>query len=162
LNITVQQLPAVDAALNGLAAILLVAGWVMIKRRREQAHKYLMLSAFGVSIAFLGCYLVYHFHVRSVPFTGPPAVRPIYYLILITHVVLAATVPVLASVTIYLGLKDRRLKHRQWARWTFPIWLYVSITGVVIYAMLYHLFPGPSEGLIIEGAAADTPAAQSQ
>jgi len=149
LNITVEQLPSVNATLNGLAAILLVAGWLQIKMRRERAHKILMLTAFGVSIAFLTCYLVYHFQVGSVPFEGPPGVRPVYYSILITHVILAVTVPFLASITIYLGLKDRRAKHRQLARWTFPIWLYVSVTGVVVYVMLYHLYPAASKELII-------------
>jgi uncharacterized membrane protein YozB (DUF420 family) len=119
-----------------------------------------MLSAFVVSIVFLACYLVYHYHVGSKPFEGPPAVRPVYYTILITHVFLAACVPVLAGVTIVLGLKDRRAKHRRWARWTFPIWLYVSITGVVIYVMLYHLFSGSGETPIIKGSAGVSAAAE--
>ena len=107
---------------------------------------------FAVSIAFLTCYLIYHYHKLSVPFQGPSSVRPIYYTILISHVLLAVTVPFLASVTIYLGLSDRRARHRQLARWTFPIWLYVSITGVIIYVMLYQLFPGPDEASIINRA----------
>ena len=91
-----------------------------------------MLSAFAVSIVFLTCYLIYHCHkLASVEFQGPAGVRPVYYTILITHVVLAATVPFLAGITIYLGLADRRQEHRRLARWTFPIWLYVSVTGVV-------------------------------
>jgi uncharacterized membrane protein YozB (DUF420 family) len=135
--------------------VLLVAGYVLIKRRREIAHKRVMLTAFGVSIAFLVCYLLYHAMVGSVRFQGPGDVRIVYFTILITHVILAATVPVLAGVTIYLGYRDRRARHKRWAKWTFPIWLYVSITGVVIYLMLYHLypasdFPAPVEGLIIE------------
>jgi putative membrane protein len=149
LEFSVNQLPVVNATLNATAALLLVTGWVQIKRRRETAHKVLMLSAFVVSIVFLGCYLVYHYHVGSVKFTGPPAVRAVYLTILLTHVVLAAAVPVLALVTIALGLRDRRAAHRRWARWTFPIWLYVSITGVVVYVMLYHLYPaGGGEGKI--------------
>jgi uncharacterized membrane protein YozB (DUF420 family) len=150
LNISVEQLPSINATLNALAAILLVVGWVQIKTRRERAHKVSMLSAFVVSIAFLTCYLVYHFQVGSMPFQGPADVRPVYYSILITHVILAMTVPFLAGVTIYLGLKDRRAKHRRLARWTFPIWLYVSVTGVVIYVMLYQLYSPPSETSIID------------
>jgi putative membrane protein len=154
LNFSVEQLPAVNAALNATAAVLLVWGWVEIKRRREQAHKRLMLTAFGVSSAFLACYLLYHFKVGHVKFAGPEGVRKLYYAILLSHVLLAVTVPVLAGVTIYLGIADRRSKHRQLARWTFPIWLYVSITGVVIYVMLYHLYPASPQGPIIEGTAA--------
>ena len=119
-----------------------------------------MLAAFGVSVLFLICYLAYHFQVGSVRFQGPPAVRAVYLTILITHVILAATVPVLAGVTIYLGLKDRRRKHRQWARWTFPIWLYVSVTGVVIYLMLYQLYPPPADTAIIRGIDERSPAVQ--
>lgn len=150
----VEQLPAVNATLNGLAAVLLVAGWLLIKARRERAHKNAMLAAFGVSVAFLVCYLVYHYQVGSVKFVGPSGVRTVYLAILLTHVVLAATVPFLAGITIYLGLADRRLRHRQLARWTFPIWLYVSITGVVIYVMLYHLYPPPAEDSTIEKSQA--------
>jgi uncharacterized membrane protein YozB (DUF420 family) len=154
LNITIDQLPTINATLNALAAILLMVGWVQIKTRHERAHKILMLSAFVVSIAFLTCYLVYHFQVGSVPFHGPAGVRPVYYSILITHVILAMTVPFLAGTTIYLGLKDYRAKHRRLARWTFPIWLYVSVTGVVIYVMLYQLYPGAGETPIIDSIPA--------
>jgi len=152
MSFSVEDLPAVNASLNALAAVLLVLGWGQIKLGRERSHKILMLTAFAVSIAFLTCYLIYHYHKLSVHFQGPPSVRPIYYTILISHVLLAATVPFLASITIYLGLSDRRARHRQFARWTFPIWLYVSITGVVIYMMLYQLFPGPIETSIINPA----------
>jgi uncharacterized membrane protein YozB (DUF420 family) len=148
-NLTLEQLPAVNAALNALAAVLLVCGWRLIKLRRERAHKIVMLSAFGVSAVFLACYLVYHARVGSVPFTGPPAVRAVYLVILVSHIVLAAMVPFLALITIYLGLADRRARHRQIARWTLPIWLYVSITGVMVYAMLYHLYPRSAQDLII-------------
>lgn len=159
MNLTVEQLPAVNATLNGLAAVLLVLGWLQIKSGRERAHKLLMYAAFAVSIAFLGCYLVYHYHVGSIPFQGPPPVRAVYLLILLTHVVLAATVPFLAGVTIYLGIRDRREKHRRLARWTFPIWLYVSITGVVIYVMLYHLYPARASTSIIESRQGSSAAA---
>jgi len=148
--LTVEQLPALNAALNGLAAVMLVAGWVLIKRGRELAHRNMMLAAFGVSVLFLISYLVYHFNVGSVKFTGPAGVRTVYLVILFSHIVLAATVPILAVITIYLGLKDRRRRHRQFARWTFPIWLYVSITGVVIYVMLYHLYPAAAAASIMQ------------
>jgi uncharacterized membrane protein YozB (DUF420 family) len=139
-----QYLPTVNAALNALATVLLVTGYVLIRRRRERAHRKAMLAAFGVSVLFLVCYVVYHAQAGSRRFEHTGPVRPVYYTILLTHVVLAAAVPVLAGVTIYLGYRDRRAAHRRVARWTFPIWLYVSVTGVVIYAMLYHLpLPGP-------------------
>jgi protein SCO1 len=143
------DLPAVNALLNGTATVLLLVGYTLIKCRREAAHKAVMLTAFVVSMLFLTCYLVYHYQLKAhtgsggVPFTGQGPVRYLYYTILLTHVVLAATVPVLALLTIYWGLKDRRAKHRRLARVTFPIWLYVSVTGVVIYGMLYHLYPSP-------------------
>lgn len=144
---TYRDLPTLNAALNSLATILLVVGYVLIKQRRETAHKRTMLSAFGVSIVFLVSYLAYHqllyVHegIRGVPFAGPQPVRTLYYAMLISHVVLAAAVPLLAVGTIYYGLKDRRETHRKWARWAFPIWLYVSVTGVLIYVMLYHVYP---------------------
>ncbi len=141
LGMTVHDLPAVNASLNGLATVLLVWGYVLIKQKRETAHKWTMVAAFGVSIAFLTTYLFYHYYVGSVKFTDPSPVRYVYYTILLTHVVLAAAVPVLAIVTIVLGFRDRRAAHRRWAWWTWPIWLYVSVTGVVIYLMLYHLWP---------------------
>lgn len=139
-------LPTVNALLNATATVLLVIGYVLIKARREQAHKVAMLSAFGVSIAFLACYVVYHLQpdsLKSGHFSGPPAARYVYFGILIPHIILAAVVPVLAGVTIYFGLRDRRAAHRRVARWTLPIWLYVSVTGVIIYAMLYHIYPAP-------------------
>ncbi|MEX2025842.1 MAG: DUF420 domain-containing protein [Pirellulaceae bacterium] len=138
----VHILPHVNASLNALATLLLVLGWALIKLRRERAHKWTMLSCFGVSALFLACYLTYHALAGSKAFpTTPPAlVRYTYYFILITHIVLAATVPVLAIITIRFGLKDQRLRHVRLARWTFPIWLYVSITGVIVYVMLYQLY----------------------
>lgn len=148
---SVEQLPAVNAALNATATILLLRGYVLIKRGRERAHIVTMLSAFGVSIVFLVFYLIYHYHVGSVRFVGPPGVRAFYLGMLLTHVVLAAAVPFLAGLTIYWGLEDRREKHRRLAKWTFPIWLYVSITGVLIYFMLYHLYPPAPGASIIEG-----------
>jgi uncharacterized membrane protein YozB (DUF420 family) len=146
----IHYLPTVNATLNATATVLLVWGYRLIKARREVAHKRVMLSAFAVSIVFLTCYLLYHYHVGSVRFQGPPAIRALYLAILLTHVLLAAAVPVLAGVTIYLGYRDRRANHRRWAKWTFPIWLYVSITGVVIYVMLYHLYPPPASASIMD------------
>ena len=148
-----ETLPAVDAALNGLATVLLLASYVLIKRRRERSHIATMLAAFCVSVAFLGCYLWYHVVVLQgkpgTRFGGPPPISYIYYTMLLTHVVLAALVPFLALATIYLGLRDRRAGHRRLARWTYPIWLYVSITGVAIYVALYHVYPPVPERLIM-------------
>jgi putative membrane protein len=135
-------LATVDAALNATATVLLVVGWLLIKGRRETAHKWVMLSAFAVSCIFLACYVKHHLEVGHVEFPGAGVARLVYLAILIPHIILAATVPVLAIITIYFGLRDRRAAHRRVARWTFPIWLYVSVTGVVIYWMLYHLYPG--------------------
>jgi len=150
----VQYLPTVNAALNAAATVLLVSGLVLIKRGREVAHKRAMLAAFVVSMMFLACYLTYHIHAGHVKFGGPQPVRSIYLAILASHVLLAATVPVLAGITLYLGLRDRRTGHRRLAVWTFPIWLYVSVTGVIIYVMLYHLYPPTTTSSTIEQAAA--------
>jgi uncharacterized membrane protein YozB (DUF420 family) len=145
----VSSLPAINASLNALATVLLVAGYVLIKQRRETAHKRAMLAAFATSVVFLACYVVYHVQAGSKSFKGPPPISYIYYAILITHVILAATVPVLAGLTIWLGYTDRRSRHVRLARWTFPIWLYVSITGVIIYWMLYQLYPSAAQAAII-------------
>jgi putative membrane protein len=137
----IHPLATADAVLNSIAAVLLVSGWVLIKRGHETAHKWTMLSALGVSSAFLICYLTYHFTVGATKFGGSGPIRSFYVSILISHVSLAATVPVLAIWTAVLGLKDRRRAHRRLAWWTFPIWLYVSVTGVIVYMMLYHFYP---------------------
>ncbi len=140
----VQALPTVNAILNSISILLLISGIAQIKRGNRSAHKKTMLTAFGVSVAFLVCYLAYHFGLyyftgsSSKKFTGVGVIRTVYFIILISHIILAAIVPILASVTIYLGLKKKWEKHRKIARITFPIWLYVSVTGVVIYLMLYH------------------------
>jgi len=140
----VHDLPAVNATLNATATLLLVAGGVFIRRRQELAHKRAMLAAFGVSVVFLICYLIYHAHVRHRPFGGEGPISYVYYTILTSHIILAATVPFLAVVSIYFGLRDRRAAHRKVVHWAYPIWLYVSVTGVVIYVMLYHLYPPPA------------------
>ena len=143
----VMQLPTINAALNGLATILLMVGYGFIRKGEREKHKKTMLTAFGTSVLFLVFYLIYHFALQSYTgdasrkFQGEGLIRPVYYFILITHVVLAAAVPVLAWMTIRRGLKQQWEAHRRIAKITFPIWLYVSITGVVIYFMLYHL-PG--------------------
>jgi len=136
--IDIHSLPAVDATLNGMAAVLLVIGYMLIRSGHTQAHRRVMLTAFGVSMAFLVCYLIYHAHVGSVPYQKTGAIRPVYFSILITHTTLAATVPVLAVITLRRGLRADFKRHRKIARWTLPIWLYVSVTGVVVYLMLYQ------------------------
>lgn len=136
--IAVNDLPAINATLNAIAAILLVWGYTLIRRKRMQQHRRVMISAFAVSIVFLICYLVYHAQVGSVAYPKTKPLRTVYLTILFTHVVLAATVPVLASITLYRGWKGNFAKHRRIARWTLPIWLYVSVTGVVVYLMLYQ------------------------
>ncbi len=135
---TVHDLPAVNASLNALSGILLLTGYLLIRARRIQQHRACMIAAFTTSSLFLICYVVYHAQVGSVRFPRQGFVRPLYYTILITHVTLAATVPPLAIVTLSRGLKARYTKHRRIARWTFPIWLYVSITGVLVYVLLYQ------------------------
>ncbi len=150
-----------NAALNTLATVLLIVGMILIKQQRRQAHGRVMLTAFGVSCLFLISYLTYHWMAGSVKFTHPGAVRYVYLTILLTHVVLAVAVPFLALTTIFFALKatgawgtadlqaEQReqylARHRKLARWTYPIWLYVSVTGVAVYAMLYHLWPPVGE-----------------
>jgi protein SCO1/2/putative membrane protein len=132
-------LPSVNAALNATAAVLLIWGYALIRRKRIQQHRKVMQTAFVVSCLFLVCYLVYHYQVGSVRFPKTGAIRTLYLSILGTHTLLAAAVPVLAIVTLRRGLAARFDSHRRIARWTLPIWLYVSVTGVVVYLMLYHL-----------------------
>ena len=132
-------LPSVNAVLNATAAVLLVWGYTLIRRRRIEQHRKVMQTAFVVSCLFLVCYLVYHYQVGSVRFPKSGAIKTLYLSILGTHTVLAAAVPVLAIITLRRGLSARFDKHRRIARWTLPIWLYVSVTGVVVYLMLYHL-----------------------
>ncbi|HVV46955.1 MAG TPA: DUF420 domain-containing protein [Bryobacteraceae bacterium] len=128
--------------LNSIAAILLLIGFVLIKNKKIEAHRRVMLTAFGVSALFLISYLVYHAHAKIVYFKGTGAIRTVYLTILGTHTVLAAAVPVLAIITLSRGLAGRFDRHRAIAKWTWPIWMYVSITGVVVYLMLFH-WDGP-------------------
>ncbi len=137
------DLPGVNATLNSISFVLLVAGYLMIRRRRETAHKRCMIAAFCVSTVFLASYLTYRFLGEEKRFGGTGLIRPVYFFILITHVVLAMTVPVLAGRTLYLALRGRFDKHRRIARITFPIWIYVSVTGVLVYLLLFRLY-GPA------------------
>ncbi len=133
-----RSLPAVNASLNALAGILLVIGYLLIRTRRIELHRRVMIAAFVTSSLFLACYLVYHAQVGNVRFMRQGLVRPIYFTILVTHVTLAAAVLPLALITLSRGLKGRFPQHRRIARWTFPVWLYVSVTGVLVYVLLYQ------------------------
>lgn len=135
---TVHDLPAVNATLNASSGVLLLIGYVLIRARRIEQHRKCMIAAFITSALFLVCYVVYHAQVGSVGFTRQGFVRPLYFSILITHVTLAAVVLPMAIVTLSRGLKRRYPQHRRIARWTFPIWMYVSVTGVLVYVLLYQ------------------------
>ena len=139
----VRYLPTVNASLNGLGAVFLVVGYLMIRNRRIAAHRACMLTAFGCSMMFLTSYLIYHYYTGSTPFPGTGFIRPLYFFILITHIALAVTVPPLAIMTLWRAWNERFEAHARLARWTLPIWLYVSVTGVVVYVMLYHLYDTP-------------------
>jgi len=140
--VSVHPLATTNAVLNALATVLLVIGWVAIARGNWRIHRAAMIAAFAVSAVFLACYLTYHYLVGHVPFQGQGAARTVYFTILISHIILAVFVPILALRMFFLAWKGRWDAHRRLGRITMPIWLYVSVTGVVIYAMLYHLFPG--------------------
>jgi uncharacterized membrane protein YozB (DUF420 family) len=135
------DLPALNAVLNATSAILLSAGYRFIRRRQITAHKRCMLTACATSALFLMSYLTYHYYVGSMPFRGQGWVRPLYFTILISHTALAATIVPLAIMTLFRAWKADFRKHARLARWTWPIWMYVSVTGVIIYVMLYQLFP---------------------
>jgi len=143
-GLDVMDLPTVNAVLNSIAAILLVIGFILIRQGRWKAHRTVMLAAFGTSVLFLASYLTYHY-LRgglSTPFGGEGALLVgTYRFILFSHIILAAIVPVLAIMTLSRGLRNRIPAHRRIARWTLPIWLYVSVTGVLVYLMLYVWFP---------------------
>jgi uncharacterized membrane protein YozB (DUF420 family) len=138
-GLAVTDLPAVNAGLNALAAVLLVIAWRLVRAGRWRAHRNVMLAAVGVSALFLTSYLVYHAQVGSKHFPGEGTPRLFYFAVLLTHTVLAAAVPVLALVTLAFAFRRRFPSHRRIARWTLPIWLYVSVTGVVVYWMLYQM-----------------------
>jgi len=137
--VQISDLAAVNATLNGITATLLSIGYFLIRKRRIRAHRACMIAAFCVSVLFLASYLYYHFRVGSRPFPGRGWIRPVYYAILISHTILAAAVVPLALATLHRGLTAQFPKHKRIARWTLPIWLYVSVTGVVVYLLLYRL-----------------------
>lgn len=138
--IAVSDLPLLNATLNATSAVLLTTGYVFIRRHKVTAHKICMMAACVVSTLFLLSYLTYHLQVGSIRFTGQGWMRPVYFSILISHTILAALTVPLVLVTLFRALKERFDKHKQIARWTLPIWLYVSVTGVVIYLLLYRVY----------------------
>ena len=144
---TIHDLPAVNATLNGLSAVLLALGFFFIKRGHKIAHRNCMISAFCTSVIFLGCYLTYHgylalvLHQGPTRFLNPPWFRPVYLTILLTHTILAAAIMPLILVTLHRARKQQFEAHKKIARWTWPLWMYVSVTGVVIYLLLYRIFP---------------------
>ena len=136
---TTRDLPTLNAVLNAASAFLLVAGWALVRRGRRDAHRLAMLGALATSAAFLASYLVYHFEVGSVRFTGQGAIRAVYFAVLLSHTVLAAAIVPLVLVTVARALRGRFEAHRALARWTLPLWLWVSASGVVVYWMLYRM-----------------------
>jgi uncharacterized membrane protein YozB (DUF420 family) len=138
-DLSITTLPLVNATLNGIATVLLVAGYVLIRRGRRDAHRFAMVAAFTTSVLFLISYLIYHAHAGSRPFTGQGPIRTVYFTILISHIILAALIPFLAALTLWHALRGRFDRHVRIARWTLPLWLYVSVTGIAVYWMLYQL-----------------------
>ncbi|MAD25273.1 MAG: hypothetical protein CMO44_13990 [Verrucomicrobiales bacterium] len=141
---TIQDLPIINACLNALATVFLMLGYLFIRQGNKTAHKKCMISAFLTSAVFLTCYLIYHFNTEVVTrFVNPSWFRPIYLVILITHVILAVVILPLIFMTFSRALKARYELHKKIAKWTWPLWMYVSITGVLIYLLLYQIFPQP-------------------
>jgi uncharacterized membrane protein YozB (DUF420 family) len=144
---TLHDLPAVNASLNGLSAILLACGYIFIRQRNKIAHRNCMIAAFSTSVIFLACYLTYHiglyyvYHQPVTRFLNPPWFRPIYLTILLTHTLLAVVIVPLILTTLYRARKQQFEAHKKIARWTLPLWMYVSVTGVVVYLLLYQIFP---------------------
>ena len=136
---SVSDLPALNATLNATSAVLLTIGWILIRRGRIAQHRAVMIAAVSTSALFLVSYLVYHAQVGSVRFTKQGPIRAVYFTILLTHTVLAAAIVPLVLVTLTRGLRARYERHRRIARWTMPLWLYVSVTGVIVYLMLYQM-----------------------
>ena len=136
--ISIGDLPTLNAVLNGTSAVLLASGYLFIRRKKVNLHKACMVSAFVISTLFLVSYLIYHYHAGSKPFPGEGWTRPLYFSILISHVILATVTLPLSIVTLARGLRGRFEKHRSIAHWALPIWLYVSVTGVAVYLMLYR------------------------
>lgn len=144
-----EDLPIVNASLNGLCTVLLLVGYTLIRQKKVAAHRAVMIAAFVVSAMFLVSYLTYHYTAGHTKFTHEGPVRTFYYVLLGSHVFLAVVTVPLVLVTLYRGLKSKFEKHRRIARWTFPIWLYVSVTGVLVYFMLYQWFPPLSAGEVL-------------
>jgi uncharacterized membrane protein YozB (DUF420 family) len=138
--VSLTDLPALNATLNAVSALLICTGLVLIKQGRRDAHRNAMLGAVTSSTLFLASYLYYHFHAGTTRFQGTGIARTVYFTILGSHTVLAAAVPFLVATSVIFALRGRFDRHRAWARWTAPIWLYVSVTGIAVYAMLYHLY----------------------
>jgi uncharacterized membrane protein YozB (DUF420 family) len=138
-ELSIATLPLLNATLNGIATVLLVTGYACIRSGRINAHRAAMIAAFVTSVLFLTSYVIYHSQAGSRPFTGQGPIRPVYFSILISHVVLAAIIPPLAALTLWRGLRGQYDRHVRIARWTLPLWLYVSVTGIVVYWMLYRL-----------------------
>jgi putative membrane protein len=144
---SIYDLPAVNASLNGLSAVFLTAGYIFIRQKRIIAHRNCMISAFCVSVVFLCCYLTYHTYLAVVLHRGPTRFldplwfRPIYLTILISHTILAVTIVPMILITLSRALREKFDKHKRIARWTWPLWMYVSVTGVVVYLLLYQIFP---------------------
>jgi uncharacterized membrane protein YozB (DUF420 family) len=136
---SLSDLPALNATLNATSAVLLMSGYAFIRRGYVRRHRAAMISACIVSALFLTSYVIYHANIGSKPFTGQGPIRLVYFTILLTHVLLAVAVPPLALITLSRGLRARFDRHVAIARWTFPVWMYVSVTGVIVYLMLYHM-----------------------
>ena len=141
MNLQISDFPTIDAILNATSAVLLTLGYIFIRRKNVGAHKLCMISAVVTSTLFLVFYLTYHYYHGTTRFTGQGAVRLVYFAILGSHTVLAAVIVPLVLTTLYRALRERFELHKRIARWTLPLWLYVSVTGVVVYWMLYHLYP---------------------
>jgi uncharacterized membrane protein YozB (DUF420 family) len=141
--LTIANLPLLNAILNGISALLLSSGYIAIRCQRVSIHKSCMLSACVTSTLFLTSYLVYHYYTGSRPFAGQGGIRAVYFAILISHTILATVIVPMVILTLYRAFTSQWPKHQRLARWTLPLWLYVSVTGVVIYIMLYQLYPPP-------------------
>ena len=139
----ISYLPHVNALLNSTSAIFLIAGYIYIKRGLIESHKKCQITAVATSTLFLVSYLTYHYYHGDTRFLGQGIVRPIYFTILITHIILAIVIVPLVLITLFRALRLDFIRHRRIAQWTFPIWLYVSVTGVIVYLMLYHFYPTP-------------------
>jgi uncharacterized membrane protein YozB (DUF420 family) len=138
---SIKDLPVVDAGLNSLSAVFLAAGYYFIKKKNQTAHRNCMVAAFVTSVIFLACYLTYHFNVGTTRFLEPPWFRPIYLAILIPHEILAMLIVPLILITLNRAFREKFDAHRRIAKWTWPLWMYVSVTGVLLYYLLYIKFP---------------------